>query len=65
MLGQSPISWKSKKQETVSRSSAEAKYRAMASTAAKITWIVKLLEELDLKGLIPITLIVITSMLSI
>ena len=41
MLGLSPTSWKSKKQGTVSRSSSEAEYRAMTSTAAKITWIVR------------------------
>jgi hypothetical protein len=36
-LGSSPISWASMKQHTVSRSSAEAKYRALAIAAAKLT----------------------------
>lgn len=43
LLGNSPISWKSKKQGTVSKSSSEAEYRAMAAASSEITWLVRLL----------------------
>ncbi|GJV06210.1 secreted RxLR effector protein 161-like protein [Tanacetum coccineum] len=46
LLGGTPISWRTKKQSVVSRSSAEAEYRAMASTVSEIIWVRWLLSEL-------------------
>ncbi|XP_019054587.1 PREDICTED: uncharacterized protein LOC109115245 [Nelumbo nucifera] len=48
MLGNSPISWKTKKQHTVSHSSAEAEYRAMAVTTSELLWLKRLLAELTI-----------------
>ncbi|KAL5702972.1 hypothetical protein ACHQM5_028123 [Ranunculus cassubicifolius] len=48
-LGGSPISWKTKKQATVSRSSAEAEYRAMASATCEIIWLKGLLHSLGVE----------------
>ncbi|KAJ6861975.1 retrovirus-related pol polyprotein from transposon RE2 [Populus alba x Populus x berolinensis] len=45
-LGNNLISWSSKKQKTVARSSTEAEYRAVASTAAELCWIRSLMSEL-------------------
>ncbi|KAJ0494661.1 putative RNA-directed DNA polymerase [Helianthus annuus] len=47
-LGGAPISWKSKKQSVVSRSSAEAEYRAMANTVSEILWLRWFLCELNI-----------------
>ena len=45
-LGDCLISWSSKRQTTVSRSSAEAEYRAVANGVAEASWLRQLLQEL-------------------
>ncbi|KAL1197304.1 Retrovirus-related Pol polyprotein from transposon RE1 [Cardamine amara subsp. amara] len=47
-LGENLISWSSKQQQTVSRSSDEAKYRGVANTVAETFWIRNLLLELHI-----------------
>ena len=51
LLGDSPISWKSKRQSVVARSSAEAEYRSMALVICEVMWLKQLLKDLGLKCL--------------
>ncbi|KAJ3704067.1 hypothetical protein LUZ61_007772 [Rhynchospora tenuis] len=53
LLGDSPISWKTKKQHTVSRSSAEAEYRSMASLTCELTWLKSVLSFLGVTHVQP------------
>ena len=46
-LGGNLINWSAKKQASVSRSSTESEYRALASAATEIVWMQQLLQELQ------------------
>ncbi|KAK3028814.1 hypothetical protein RJ639_038641 [Escallonia herrerae] len=52
-LENSLVSWKSKKQANVSRSSAEAEYRAMANTCLELTWLRYILQDLRVPQVAP------------
>nr|AAT85031.1 putative polyprotein [Oryza sativa Japonica Group]ABF96679.1 retrotransposon protein, putative, Ty1-copia subclass [Oryza sativa Japonica Group] len=47
-LGDNLVSWNAKKQATVSRSSTEAEYKALANATAEIMWVQTLLQELNI-----------------
>lgn len=47
-LEDSPISWKTRKQQTVSKSSAEAEYHAMSFLTSELKWLNQLLTALGI-----------------
>lgn len=47
-LGTSLVSWKSKKQSIVSRSSSEVEYRALAKSACEAQWLLYLMKDLHI-----------------
>ena len=55
-FGSSLISWQSKKQSTVSRSSSEAEYRALASATCELQWLTYLLQDFRVSFIQPATL---------
>ena len=50
------VTWRSKKQNVVARSSAEAEYRSMAQGVCEILWLKRVLEELKKQVILPMKL---------
>ncbi|GKB76200.1 hypothetical protein Tco_0943095 [Tanacetum coccineum] len=48
-LGSCLVSWKSKKQSVLAKSSAESEYRAMSNVACEIIWVLKILTDLKVE----------------
>jgi len=55
-LGSTLIYWKSKKQQTISRSSTEAEYRALATTVCEMQWLSYLLQDFHIQPSATVTL---------
>ena len=49
-LGSNPISWISKRQSTLARSTTEAEFKYFASTTTEVQWLSSLLSELGLQS---------------
>jgi len=55
-LGDSLVSWKAKRQSTISRSSAEAEYHAMLATTSELVRLKQLLQEFGVSLVAPLLL---------
>lgn len=54
LFGSTLLTWKSKKQQSVSLSLAEAEYRSIRRVCAELAWLVRLLIEFEVPDLTPI-----------
>ncbi|KAK4406689.1 Retrovirus-related Pol polyprotein from transposon RE1 [Sesamum angolense] len=55
-LGGALISWKTKKQSTIARSTAEAEYHSLGTTVSELQWISYVLQDLRIHVTTPIPL---------
>ncbi|GKA79058.1 putative reverse transcriptase domain-containing protein [Tanacetum coccineum] len=55
-MGKSLVSWKSKNQATISKSSYVPEYRSMSTTSSEVVWLGNLLHSLGLRNLYPVEL---------
>ena len=55
-VGGNIVTWKSKKQQVIARSSAEAEYLAMASTTCELIWLKGLLLDMGFSSSTPMSL---------
>lgn len=55
-LGSTPISWRSRKQRGIARSSTEAEYRALATATSEICWVHHLFRDLGIPNSRPPTI---------
>lgn len=55
-MGKALVSWKAKKQTTISRSSVEAEYRALAATTSELLWIRQLMTDLHIPSFLPVVI---------
>ncbi|GJX24745.1 ribonuclease H-like domain-containing protein [Tanacetum coccineum] len=55
-LNNSLVFWKSKKQNTLSKSSTEAEYRTLVSVTSEVIWILNFLKDLQIENLLPVSL---------